>query len=262
MTQPVDKTLTIAVAQLAGTENLEGNVARMQAAVQRAIDCTPRTELLVFPEGFLTGYYVADASQQAITASVAQAELQRLAGTHQIALAVGYIERDGARLHNAAMVVDETGALLAMYRKRCLYGDWEKRTFTAAHKPGVFDWRGWRIGICICYDIEFPEITRALAVAGAEIIITPTALMSPDHAPVFTLLPARAIENGVFIAYANRIGHERELHYVGGSCIINPRGETLAQATSGQETVLTATLNTSPQSPPSEYLRDLGAVLI
>jgi len=108
----------------------------------------------------------------------------------------------------------------------------------------VIEWNGWRIGMLICYDIEFPETVRRLALEGAELILTPTALMSPWTTVADLIVPARAYESQLYIAYANFCGSEYEQHYVGHSCIVGPDGDNLAKA-ADKEAMLLATLKKS-----------------
>ena len=89
---------------------------------------------------------------------------------------------------------------------------------------------GLKIGILICYDVEFPENVRRLALPGADLVAVPTAQMQPFAFVVRALVPARAYENQMFLAYANRCGREGELDYLGQSCIVGPDGVDLARA--------------------------------
>ncbi|NWJ69658.1 hypothetical protein HX744_03595 [Pseudonocardia sp. ICBG1122] len=85
-------------------------------------------------------------------------------------------------------------------------------------------WNGWGLGLLVCYDVEFPETVRALALAGADAVLVPTANMLPyDHVPR-VLVPARAWENQVYVAYANWCGTEGSLTYGGLSCVAGPAG--------------------------------------
>ena len=83
------------------------------------------------------------------------------------------------------------------------------------------------MGLLICYDVEFPEPVRRLAVQGAQLVAVPTSLMAPSHWIAELLVPARAAENQVFVAYANRVGAEGELLYVGRSCVAGPEGRAV-----------------------------------
>ena len=89
---------------------------------------------------------------------------------------------------------------------------------------------GLKVGLLICYDVEFPEAVRALALAGADVVAVPTALIRPFDIVARTLVPARAYENQVYIAYAGLCGSEGGLGYCGLSCIVAPDGRDLARA--------------------------------
>ncbi len=93
----------------------------------------------------------------------------------------------------------------------------------------VFDFKGTRFGLMICYDIEFPEHVRALARAGAQVILTPTANMMPFVNVNRIGVPSRAYENAVTVVYANLTGNEGDLDYVGQSLIAGPDGLPLAR---------------------------------
>ena len=92
------------------------------------------------------------------------------------------------------------------------------------------------------HDIEFPELARALSLNGAEVLLVPTANMAPYHSVSERLVPARAEENAVFVAYANLVGNEGDTTYAGGSCICGPDGEDLERA-GGSATLIVADLN-------------------
>ena len=89
---------------------------------------------------------------------------------------------------------------------------------------------GWKLGFLICYDLEFPENARRLALAGAELILVPTANMIPYDFIADVTVRARAFENQCYVAYANYCGHEGEIHYCGQSSIAAPDGSRIAQA--------------------------------
>ena len=78
-------------------------------------------------------------------------------------------------------------------------------------------------GLLICYDVEFPENVRALALGGADFVIVPTALMQPFDVVARTIVPARAYENQLFLAYVDRCGREGAFDYCGLSCVGTPR---------------------------------------
>jgi predicted amidohydrolase len=102
----------------------------------------------------------------------------------------------------------------------------------------VIAYKGWRLGTLICYDVEFPETVRSLAIAGAQLVMVPTALMAPFRFVADQMLPVRAAENQIFLAYANLVGKERKTVYEGRSTIADPDGNVLLKGSSEQEAVL------------------------
>lgn len=212
--------------------------ASLGAAAERAAGA----DLLVLPELFLTGYNIGAealrAHAQAVDGPHAQ-EASDIARRHRMALLYGYPERtpDGA-LYNSALLVGADGATLANYRKTHLFGDMEREVFTPGDAPFVLATvAGVRTGILICYDVEFPENVRGLALRGAELIAVPTALMQPYEFVSDIMVRTRAFENQVFLAYANRCGEEPPLRYVGHSCIVAPDGNDLARAGADTEMI-------------------------
>ena len=197
--------------------------------------------LVMFPELFATGYNIGERTfDLAEPADGPTAEaLAAAARDNDIAILAGYPERGGERIYNAALLIGPDGRRLANARKTHLFGAMEKRLFTPGDALTVADVGGRRIGILICYDVEFPEAVRALALQGAELIAVPTALMHPFDRVAQWLLPVRAFENQVFVAYANRCGREGDLEYCGLSCIIAPDGSELARARKAEELLIT-----------------------
>jgi predicted amidohydrolase len=203
--------------------------------------------LLIAPEMFLTGYNigaaaVARCAEPADGPSARRAaEIARDSG---IALLYGYPERgaDGA-IHNAARLIGRDGRFLLNHRKTHLFGELDRGLFT----PGgdtfdVAELDGLRIGVLICYEVEFPELVRRHALAGVDAVLVPTALMKPYEIVTNCVVPARAFENQIFVAYANRVGMEGELAYCGLSCLAGPDGTVLVRGGEGEE-LLTAEMD-------------------
>lgn len=249
--------MSISIAQLAGSSSFEENLNLIKESVVKLQDRAQKTDILVFPEGFLTGYYVTDTAACAIDLQTAVDELSNITSTSGITVISGFIEKFKNRIYNSAVATDHDGNTLCVYRKNCLFGAWEKASFTSGTEQPIFQFGDWRIGICICYDIEFPDVSRQLALSGAQLIITPTALMQPYGDTVFTLIAARAIENGVHVVYANRVGVERELKYVGGSRVVAPDGKILALAEPDEEIVFNVVLSQGNDAELWDYLPDI-----
>lgn len=192
--------------------------------------------LLVLPEMYLSGYNIGAvaASRQALTQSALE-PAQRIAAANGIALCFGYPERVGEDVANSAVLIGPDGALLLNYRKTHLFGALDRDMFKSVGGGfGLAELDGYRIGLLICYDIEFPEPARVLALAGADILLVPTAQMQPYTQVARHLIPARAYENQLYVAYANHSGGEDGLDYVGLSSICGPDGAVLAAAGPGE----------------------------
>ncbi|MEM7498395.1 MAG: nitrilase-related carbon-nitrogen hydrolase [Pseudomonadota bacterium] len=189
--------------------------------------------LLVTPEMFLSGYAIGAKAVRAAAGPADGAPWSGVAGIasrHRLTIvAGGPLLRDGA-VYNAALAFGP-GGHLATYAKVQLFGEVDRAQFSAGDTLSpVFEVEGWKVALAICYDVEFPEIPRLLALAGAELLAIPTANMHPFTSVCTRLVPARAEENGLVIAYANYIGREDPFDYCGRSCISGPDGEDLARA--------------------------------
>lgn len=179
-----------------------------------------------------------------------------MAREHSTALVFGAAERLDGGIANSAFCVDESGSVAAVYRKVQLYGA-EKTAFAAGDELLVVELCGVRVGVMICFDLEFPEVARALARAGAELLVTISANMEPfgnDHA-VFA--SARALENGLPHAYVNQVGPGEDLTFTGGSAVVSADGDGLAQAGPSEESVLRAGLPLSRSGTRESYLDEL-----
>ncbi|MEZ5934341.1 MAG: carbon-nitrogen hydrolase family protein [Alphaproteobacteria bacterium] len=239
--------MKLAVYQGEAVGGVAAQLDHLADVARRASDA--RAGLLVLPEMFLTGYHIGPdvVARLAEPANGPSAErASEIAKGNGIALLYGYPERgaDG-RIYNAALLIDRQGRTLANHRKTHLFGDIDRRAFSPGDGPPTLaEVDGIKLGILICYDVEFPENTRLLALEGADLVLVPTALMAPYDFIARSLVPARAYENQVFMAYANRIGSERELTYLGQSCIVSPDGADLARAGRDDE-LITADLEFS-----------------
>ncbi|GAB2769081.1 carbon-nitrogen hydrolase family protein [Streptomyces daliensis] len=210
-------------------------LAALDDAARRA--AAQGARLLVTPELSLTGYALGD--RVADLAEPADGEsaraLARTAARHGIALVYGYPERAGSRVHNSVQLVGPDGTRLANYRKTHLYGGFETASFTPGDQLVVqAELDGVRLGLLVCYDVEFPEAVRAHALAGTEVLLVPTALMRPYEFVAATLVPVRAWESQLFIAYANRTGAEGEFDFAGLSALAAPDGTARIRAGSGE----------------------------
>ncbi|MFF8194427.1 carbon-nitrogen hydrolase family protein [Streptomyces bobili] len=192
--------------------------------------------LLVAPEMFLTGYAIGDdIAHLAEPADGDSADaVADLAGRHGLAVAYGYPERDGETVYNSAQLISADGVRLANYRKTHLFGCFERDHFTPGDQPVVqAELGGLTVGLMICYDVEFPENVRAHALAGTGLLVVPTAQMHPFQFVAESMIPVRAFENQMYVAYVNRVGPEGEFEFVGLSTLAGPDG--VARARAGRE---------------------------
>jgi predicted amidohydrolase len=229
---PAPAGLTVGLWQCAGPLlDVPAAVAALDAAAAGA--AARGVRLLVCPELTLTGYDIADqASELAEPAGGPMAQaVADIARRHGLAIAWSWPERDGTAVHIAAELVDRDGSVLARHRKTHLYGPDERSAYVPGDGvPGVGEIDGVRIGLLVCYDVEFPEQVRRVALAGADLLACPTALMEPYEAVSSLLVRARAYENQMAVAYANRAGTENDLTYCGSSCLVGPDGVDLVRA--------------------------------
>lgn len=224
--------------------------AAMDAAGQGAV-------LLVTPELFVTAYAPAEiaADFDPATVPALRERLGEIAASAGIGLVASLPERVGDGLGVIALRFDADGRLVDRHEKTQLYGPGER----AAFEPGiVIDAPVDAIALAICYEVEFPEYIRRTAMAGADLVAIPTAITPADHRIPDVLVPARALENGVRIVYANHCGIEAGLELAGRSVIADQHGSIVAQAGTGPE-LLVADLDDS--QPHGTYLADRRADL-
>lgn len=254
----MNDSFTLALVQTAGRGRCEDNIEALGEFVDETLNQYPDTQLVVFPEGYLTNYYVSDVRSAALPLSQVHDTLAEIATVKSTAIAAGYHELADDGIYNSVAVVDCDGRLLVNFNKCCLWDNFEHDNFVRGDKIRCFRIDDWKIGICICYDIEFPEMARAYGLAGADLIIAPSASMDPHENVVMPLLPARAIENGLYVAYVNRTGAEKELVYYGCSRIIDPFGRIVASADDRGEQIVAAELQKPSADTVTEHLEDFA----
>ena len=257
----VPETLTIALWQceplppvesLLGDHAVAENLERLDATLA---EVAGTVDLLVTPEMFVGGYNVGaeaarlradpalrDMTVAPVDGSVADA-VSHMCAKHAVAVVYGCAEiADDGSVYNTARLVDATGTHLGSHHKTHLFGDLDREMFTAGtDRAPVIEFGGWHIGLLICYEVEFPEMTRSLAARGADLICVPTANMAQYNDVQRVLLPARALENQVFLAYANGVGAEGDITYGGLSTILGPTGMSVADRP-GTPDLVTATI--------------------
>lgn len=203
-------------------------------------------DLVLFPEMFLSGYLVKD--QLAALAEPLDGPSLRAVGAHARALGMGVLlglplRVDGhEKPHNALVFFDRDGSVAGWSAKAHMFGG-EERMFDPGDRLAAFDTSFGRVGLMICYDGEFPEVARTLALDGAQLLCMCAANMSPfeDYHAVY--MRARAMENCVYGLYTNLVGDEKRFHYCGQSCAIGPDGRILAIADHDRPALLYCTVD-------------------
>jgi predicted amidohydrolase len=208
------------------------------------------SDIIVLPELCTTGYFFQSKEEVSEFAEPKTGEtittMQDIATKMNKILVIGYAELDGDNIYNSAVIVMPDKSLTKIYRKTHLF--YKERFCFAEGDSGYFivedKRRDIKIGVMICYDWRFPEAARSLALLGADLIVCPSNLVTKVWPKV---MPARAIENKVYIAIANRYGTEtsgnEEVQFNGRSGIWKYNGDVMAQAAVEEETVLTVEID-------------------
>ena len=214
-----------------------GDLEENRTRVRRLVGEAPEADLLVLPELCNSGYNFASRDDARACAESADdgpfvTLLRELAARRNCALVSGLCERGPEdQLFNSSLLVRPDGSV-GLYRKLHLFLN-EKDLFT----PGdlglpVFDCGAVKIGMLICFDWQFPEAWRVLALRGADIVCHPSNLVLPGLAQ--RSIPVHAMLNRLFVVTANRTGAERELEFTGRSVIVSSRGAVLHEASETQ----------------------------
>ena len=225
-------TARVATCQLrTDVEHPAESAARTRAAISDAI--AQGAQIVVVPELSNSGYIFRSQDEARAAAVPADGELLQSwaaeAARNDAVVIGGFCElgADG-RLYNSSALVDGSG-VKAVYRKIHLWGD-ESRWFIPGEQPApIVATRYGRVGLGICYDIEFPELTRGLALEGAELIALPTNWPRDDAPPegrpiLHSLASVTSYLSKVFVAVCDRCGTERGVEFQGGSVIAGPDG--------------------------------------
>lgn len=218
----------------AAAANVEKMIGKLREAAGQG------AKLIVFPECSVSGYCF-DSVEEATTISEpldgpSVQAIQQACETLQVWCVFGMVERDGEQLYNAAVLTGPSGAtsregVIASYHKTHLpHLGVDRFVSRGACAYQVHEAAGLRVGVNICYDASFPEASRSLALAGADLIVLPTNWPPGSEMAAEHLINARALENHVYYMAVNRIGNERGFEFIGNSRICRPGGHTVASA--------------------------------
>ena len=215
------------LAQLAPqARDVSANLGR----VQTVLESCEGTDLLMFPELFLSGYELTDSRAVSIDLDGPEVGLLcEAARDNGTAIVVGAAERVADGVANSALCISSGGELAGVYRKTHLFGA-EAASYVAGDELVTVELEGRTVGVMICFDVEFPEVARTLALRGADLLISISANPDAFRRDHEVFVPARALENGVPHLYVNRVGRQEGISFGGSSMTIDPEGTVLAEA--------------------------------
>ncbi len=234
-----------ALAQLAPSlGDKEKNLKKLEKAV-----ATAKADLVLAGELYLTGYMARDAFArlaEPIDGPSVKAAL-KMARDHGTHIVFGMPEREVGtrRLYNTSVVVQPDGRV-ASYRKiyPANFGPFEEGLYFARGDGlTLVDTKLGKIGLLICYDCFFPELAKAYALKGADLLAIISASPATSKPFFDRILPARAIENAIYVLYANLVGTELNVVFQGGTQGIGPRGEDLGKVPDFEEGTVLADID-------------------
>ncbi|AUW58505.1 N-carbamoylputrescine amidase [Sphingobium sp. SCG-1] len=250
--------VTVAALQLAFTDDIDENIARVETHVRKA---AARGAKIILPPELFEGLYFCRVEDEALFATAQPVEshhavlaMQRLAKELEIYIPTSFFERDGHHHYNSLAMIDDQGEIMGVYRKSHIPdgpGYEEKYYF----RPGNSGFKVWKtkygtIGVGICWDQWYPESARVMALMGAEMLFYPTAIGSePYDADLDTsrmwrrAMLGHAVSNCMPVIAANRIGEEEGQRFYGHSFITDEWGDYLAEVGDQEHGALVATLD-------------------
>jgi predicted amidohydrolase len=245
-----------AVQTLARLGDYDYNIGVATRFVEDAV--RQGAELVVFPECMDTGYLFDSLEHcrqlaETIPDGPFVSALSMLAKKHGIYVASGVTEWDPARkkIFNTGVMFDRKGEVACHYHKQFL-ATHDQNWFAFGERGcPVVDTDLGRIGLLICFDGRIPEIFRAMAMQGAEVIVDMANFFAMDQADMWG--PARAYENGVWLVAATKAGYERSIYYPGGSMIVDPKGRVISKVPYDTHGMAVATIDLDQAADKSIY---------
>lgn len=238
-------TIPIAVAQFAITiGETEKNLSAGRQAIERAAGSG--AVLVQLPELWLTGYDLKNCEIHSRAVPQFCDHMQTLADRYQVVIGGSTITSHGGKYYNSYLLFIPGQSVPAQYDKTHLFRLLEEDVFfTPGDHLTVVDLKWGRIGLAICYDVRFPELIRAYADRGIDCLLVAAQWGAQRTEHWRTLLRARAIENQIFVIAANGFGSIHEKQLAGYSVVLDPWGNTLAEAGPTDPALLTARLDLS-----------------
>lgn len=233
--------------------------------LQRALDtmetaAAQGASLILFPEMFLTGYLIRNKLEElseSLEDGPALAALSAKAKALSMGVLMGLpLKNPTGKPYNAIVMIDRDGTIAGVQAKTHFFGG-EEKMFSPGEALQAFDTSFGRMGILVCYDGEFPETARSLALDGAKMICMCAANMTPYEDYHFVYMRTRAMENRIYTLYCNYVGNEKRFHYCGQSGIFHPTGRILAEADQETPGLLYAPIDLADTTAEDDYLNYL-----
>ncbi|RCW51052.1 carbon-nitrogen family hydrolase [Paenibacillus prosopidis] len=227
--------------------NPEANFSKLTSMLEEAVSQEQKPDVIMFPEMWNTGYALTEihtiADRDGARTKAFLSDFSKKHGVHIIGGSIAELKSE--KVLNTIYAFDREGNVAADYSKIHLFRLMDEEKYLAAgDKPGRLEIEGAQAGLMICYDIRFPELARKLALEGAKLLFVPAEWPHPRLHHWRTLLTARAIENQMFVIACNRMGTSGSTEFFGHSIVLDPWGETIAEA-GEEETIIYADIDLS-----------------
>lgn len=205
------------------------NLRTMENIMKQA--AKEEADLVLFPELCLTGYFIQDLDEDVAEPIDGESVqyMKSLCKRYDMHTVFSWAELgENGKVYNSACLINDLGQVAGNYRKIHLY-DREKEIFVPGDSYHVFDTKLGRIGIMICYELDFPEVARILNLKQADVILIPTNNFYPYEKYQETYLKSRSMENEIPVVICNRTGQEQDLKYFGESAAYDAHGNLLVK---------------------------------
>ncbi len=208
-------------------------------------------DLVVFPEMVDTGYNMDVINQHASSwdekhTNAPYNYIKKAGKENKIHIICNISERENDKIYNSTLIVNPAGEIIGKYRKNHL-ADYPPLNEGSCITPGqnleLIEINNIKFGLLTCYDLRFPEISRALVLKGADVLVLCSAWPFPRLIHWNTLIRARAIENQVYFIASNRVGKDGSVTFCGSSRIVDPYGVIITSASENYESFISATID-------------------
>ncbi len=243
------------------------NLSKIESLIAKSTKTVPRshTHIICLPELCTTGFDLKnyETLSERIPEGLTTEFFKTIAQKHKIHVIASYMEESMGSYYNCAVIINDRGKLLSKYRKVHLFPlkpMEESEYFLSGDNTdikSVVNINGLRVGILICFDLRYPEISRRLALEGVDCIIYLAEFPKPRDDVWTTLLRARAMENQIFVIGVNRVGDESEISYFGKSIVVDPNGKTIRSGSSKEEIIM-ATINSRLLDSAKKFIPTLS----